>query len=216
MLSGTASLYDRPPLHSRRPSFSAYGGLGQPWRNAAITVARCDLLTLLKTNTRTFHKNRAYGTRTFLYFPPCGQRDERRQRTRTGLLLPSLTKDLVQAPRRAARCYDGDAVHALNALPYLDAAIRQATRLFPVATSLRERRDTFVYTYPEGHGLNFARFDTHKPWIGCWEWVLEVVQSLPGIWSNVITALGGPRTHTAYYLSLAERVHPHRAPGPRN
>ncbi|KAI0729705.1 hypothetical protein C8Q72DRAFT_794387 [Fomitopsis betulina] len=98
-------------------------------------------------NMRTFHGASACRTRTFLYadllqFPSCGKRDKLCQRM--GLLLPSRTIYLVQAPPRAARCYDRDAVHALNALPYLDAAIREAIRLFPVVTSMQKRCDASV------------------------------------------------------------------------
>jgi len=121
----------------------------------------------------------------------------------------------------------------LNALPYLDSVVREALRVHPpvLATQRQAVRDDYL---PFGeplmdkngnmiNGLQIKKGQTillpiqalnhaksiwgedaseFKP--ERWEKIPEAASSIPGVWGNMMTFLGGPRACIGYRFSLVE------------
>lgn len=152
---------------------------------------------------------------------------------------------------------DNPTMDELNALPYLDAVVRETMRVHaPVPSSIRvAMRDDVIplnTPYVDVHGqvhdavrvtkgspifipilaINRAKAlwgeDAHEfRWVvahayGCrvvltvffwlvvrperWANVPEAAQSVPGVWGNLMSFLGGPRSCIGYRFSLVESV----------
>ncbi|KAI0736247.1 cytochrome P450 [Fomitopsis betulina] len=128
---------------------------------------------------------------------------------------------------------DNPTMDELNALPYLDAVVRETMRLHaPVPSSIRiAMRDDVIplnTPYVDVHGqvhdvvpvtkgspifipilaINRAKVlwgeDAHEFRPERWENVPEAAQSVPGVWGNLMSFLGGPRSCIGYRFSLVE------------
>ncbi|KAH9915332.1 cytochrome P450 [Fomitopsis serialis] len=124
---------------------------------------------------------------------------------------------------------DTPSMDELNALPYLDAVVRETMRLHaPVPATARVAcKDDMIplnTPYTDRHGqvhdhVKHTDSDTDsrseptqalwgedafefKP--ERWEKLPEAVQSIPGVWGNLMTFIGGPRACIGYRFSLVE------------
>ncbi|EKM59788.1 uncharacterized protein PHACADRAFT_250518 [Phanerochaete carnosa HHB-10118-sp] len=130
---------------------------------------------------------------------------------------------------------DGPTMDALNALPYLDAVVRETFRHHaPVPMSLREAVQDDVIPvgtpYTDKHGRVRETVEVRRGDLVClpilalnrrcdiwgddahefrperWEDVPEAAASVPGVWGNLLTFLGGPRACIGYRFSVVECV----------
>ncbi|KAI0316033.1 cytochrome P450 [Amylostereum chailletii] len=139
-----------------------------------------------------------------------------------------LRTELLQAP-------DGDmpTMEALNALPYLDAVVREAMRVHaPVANTIRvAMHDDVIPTDKEWvdtkgvrrRGIPVSKGDTiympillmnkskeiwgedaHEFKPERWQNPPEAATSIAGVWSNILTFSGGPRACIGYRFSIIE------------
>ncbi|TFY63922.1 hypothetical protein EVJ58_g2971 [Rhodofomes roseus] len=128
---------------------------------------------------------------------------------------------------------DTPSMDELNALPYLDAVVRETMRLYaPVPVTAREAcRDDVIplnAPYTDRHGQVHDHIEIQKgtailiPILALnrsktlwgedafefkperWEKLPEAVQSIPGVWGNLMTFAGGPRACIGYRFSLVE------------
>ncbi|KAF9803876.1 hypothetical protein IEO21_09549 [Rhodonia placenta] len=128
---------------------------------------------------------------------------------------------------------DSPSMEELNALPYLDAVIRETMRLFPpIAGTVRmaSKDDEIPLATPymdaKGRMHDSIRIDKGTafpiPILGMnrsktlwgedarefrperWGSVPEAAQQIPGVWSNLMTFIGGPRACIGYRFSLIE------------
>ncbi|KAI0795607.1 cytochrome P450 [Abortiporus biennis] len=148
---------------------------------------------------------------------------------------------LTQAPEVLAKLRqelltvstDEPTMEELNALPYLDAVIRETLRVHaPVPSTMRAATQDDVipvsrpYIDIHGQPQNFIRvakgdfmvipilsINRSKELWGedafefkpeRWEHVPEAVANVPGVWGNMLTFLGGPRSCIGYRFSLVE------------
>ncbi|OCH86066.1 cytochrome P450 [Obba rivulosa] len=128
---------------------------------------------------------------------------------------------------------DTPTMDELNALPYLDAVVRETLRVHaPVASSSRQAvKDDIVplstpFTDARGEvhdtskvdkgaqfflpvqAINRSRElwgeDAHEFKPERWESLPETVSSIPGVWGHLLTFSGGPRSCIGYRFSLVE------------
>ncbi|KZT69443.1 cytochrome P450 [Daedalea quercina L-15889] len=128
---------------------------------------------------------------------------------------------------------DTPSMDELNALPYLDAVVREAMRLHaPVAVTAREacKDDTIPLNtpYTDRHDqvhdhikiqkgtqilIPILALNRSKALWGAdafefkperWEKVPEAAQDIPGVWANLMSFIGGPRACIGYRFSLIE------------
>lgn len=128
---------------------------------------------------------------------------------------------------------DNPSMDQLNALPYLDAVIRETMRLYPpvvagIRIASKDDEIPLAVPYMDAHGRmhDTVRIDKGTtfpiPILGVnmskalwgedarefkperWESVPEAVQPIPGVWSNLMTFIGGPRACIGYRFSLVE------------
>ncbi|KAF9533656.1 cytochrome P450 [Crepidotus variabilis] len=128
---------------------------------------------------------------------------------------------------------DNPSMDELNSLPYLDLVVRETLRLHsPVSGFMRmAMKDEVVplnTPFVDRHGnsrsellikkgtilnvpvvvLNTAKSiwgdDAKEFKPGRWEELPEAVSSIPGVWSNMMTFLGGPRACIGYRFSIVE------------
>ncbi|KJA19222.1 hypothetical protein HYPSUDRAFT_44481 [Hypholoma sublateritium FD-334 SS-4] len=128
---------------------------------------------------------------------------------------------------------DNPTMDELNALPYLDAVVRESLRVHsPVLATTREAAQDDFLPFSEPlmdkhgkmiNGLQIKKGQTilvpiqsmnriksiwgedateFKP--ERWEKVPEAASSIPGVWGNMMTFLGGPRACIGYRFSLVE------------
>ncbi|KAL0947682.1 hypothetical protein HGRIS_013770 [Hohenbuehelia grisea] len=157
--------------------------------------------------------------------------------TGTTWALFALTQALqVQAKLRAELLTvptDTPTMDELNALPYLDAVVRETLRVHaPVPSTIRVAVEDDIIPLSEGwtdkHGvvhnevhvkkgqtifvpilaMNRSKAiwgeDGHEFKPERWEKVPEAAMSIPGVWGNMMTFLGGPRACIGYRFSLVE------------
>ncbi|KAF8894814.1 cytochrome P450 [Infundibulicybe gibba] len=128
---------------------------------------------------------------------------------------------------------DNPTMDELNALPYLDAVVRETMRVHaPVPSTIRVAMKDDVVPLNEpfrGHdgilhdevritagqtiiipilAMNRAKSiwgeDSHEFRPERWASVPEAASTIPGIWGNMLTFLGGPRACIGYKFSLVE------------
>jgi len=128
---------------------------------------------------------------------------------------------------------DTPSMDELNALPYLDAVVRETMRLHaPVPATARVAcKDDMIplnTPYTDRHGQVHDHVRIQKgtqiliPILALnrlkalwgedafefkperWEKLPEAVQSIPGVWGNLMTFIGGPRACIGYRFSLVE------------
>ncbi|EMD33376.1 hypothetical protein CERSUDRAFT_117989 [Gelatoporia subvermispora B] len=138
-----------------------------------------------------------------------------------------LREELLQSPT------EEPSMDELNALPYLDAVVRETLRFHsPVPFTLREAtNDDFIplstpYTDVRGEVHDSIKIDkgttilvpiaalnTSRELWGDdaaefkptrWESPPEIISALPGVWGNMLTFLGGPRACIGYRFSIVE------------
>ncbi|CAA7265269.1 unnamed protein product [Cyclocybe aegerita] len=128
---------------------------------------------------------------------------------------------------------DNPTMEELNALPYLDMFVRETLRLHtPVPSTIRVAvQDDILPLSEPVHGTNgqmvheirirkgqtmaipLLAVNSRKALWGDdasefrperWEHTPKAASAIPGVWSNLLTFLGGPRACIGYRLSLAE------------
>ncbi|KAL0577109.1 hypothetical protein V5O48_004862 [Marasmius crinis-equi] len=138
-----------------------------------------------------------------------------------------LRKELLSVPT------DSPSMDQLNALPYLDAVVRETLRvLAPVQNTIREamKDDVIPLSQPfvdrygrEHHSVEVKRGQTiivpilainkDKTLWGedaeefkpeRWENLPEAVTAIPGVWGNMMTFLGGPHACIGWRFSIVE------------
>ncbi|KAF9812294.1 hypothetical protein IEO21_06268 [Rhodonia placenta] len=128
---------------------------------------------------------------------------------------------------------DSPSMDDLNALPYLDAVVRETMRLHaPVSSTMRyAAKDDVIplaapYTDRNGEVCDGIRVSKGSPIIipilamnrskavwgedahefrpERWESTIETAQHMPGVWAHMMSFLGGPRACIGYRFSLVE------------
>jgi len=128
---------------------------------------------------------------------------------------------------------DNPTMEQLNALPYLDMVVRETMRVHPpvAATSRAAMKDDLLplanpFTDNKGRVHNDVRIrkgdlilisivavnrdksiwgeDAEEFRPERWESIPEATSAIPGVWSNLLTFLGGPRACIGYRFSLVE------------
>ncbi|KAE9401805.1 cytochrome P450 [Gymnopus androsaceus JB14] len=117
----------------------------------------------------------------------------------------------------------------LNSLPYLDAVVRESLRMYPAAPSavrVAVKDDILPLSMPiigrNGNECNHIRQNIDVPILAVhlskelwgedatefkperWEKLPEAVASIPGVWGNILTFIGGPHNCIGYRFAVLE------------
>ncbi|CCM05367.1 uncharacterized protein FIBRA_07582 [Fibroporia radiculosa] len=99
---------------------------------------------------------------------------------------------------------DSPSMDELQALPLLDAVVRETLRLHaPVPFTVRVAvRDDVIPLGTPYTDLRGQVHDSIRP--ERWDAMPEAAQSIPGVWGNMMTFLGGPRSCIGFRFTLIE------------